>query len=111
MRPARVGLVPGGVSTRMRSKPLRCRRKSVTAMACPPPMREATIERSPNQRRACARLAATSSSGSSTIASLIAATVRPGISRSQPRSTASADSSSGSAAPGRARAGSGCTIE
>jgi len=122
MRPTRVSVVPSGAITNMRSKPSACRRKSVTTTECPSagwppvpvppvPMREATTEPPPSQRVAWARAVGPSLMSPCSRASWMAATVRPGVSRSQVASNASAEIRSGWVSPSPATAGKGCTME
>jgi hypothetical protein len=111
MRPARVSDVPGGAITSMRSKPSAPMRNSVNAHDCSSPSFEATTVRPPNQACAWPISARSSDRSPWTMASWIAATVRPGMLRSQPGATTRADRNSGSEAPSSALAGSACTRE
>jgi len=116
MRPARPSLVPGGATTRMRSKPEGCRRKSVTAQECPPPSCEASTVRPPNHCTAWFISTAwaegvSSGSGAVSITSLMAATVWPGMVRNHSSGGISLSSSTGSASPRPTPSGRGCTKE
>ncbi|MCY1375844.1 hypothetical protein D9M69_632890 [compost metagenome] len=112
MRPARVSEVSAGAITSMRSKPQGRSQKSVTATEWPLlPMSDATTVCSPSQVRACASPAPSGWRSPTTMASWMAAKVRPGMVASQPAGVAMCDSRSGSRVPRPQPSGSACTME
>ena len=100
MRPARVAVVLEGPITITRSKPLGWTRKSLTAQEwLLLPMVDATTAPPPNQWRARASVSSCVDKSPCTMASSMAAIVRPGMLASQSGGTISSDNKSGRLAP------------